>query len=221
MIPTQLLGKLRLAVSSKLLTLTFHPVWGVCMKFCFQWHRVCHENSRSPIDRLPRMKQLPCSRQAGFTLPEVLAVIAIVAILAGIAGPSWLGWQTKRLLRTAQDEAFQAMRQAQLQAIQSHQTWRISFRAKNNQIEWAIHPAGIIPTDSYWQPLHPQIRFAPETTLKQDSNAYFVEFNHKGNVTPPFGRLSFSSIQGDRHRSCVFVSTLLGAMRKATDQACY
>lgn len=50
---------------------------------------------------------------------------------------------------------------------------------------------------------------------------YFVEFNYKGHVTPPFGRLSLAPNREDRKRRCVFVSTLLGVLRKAANGECY
>lgn len=157
---------------------------------------------------------------AGITLPEILVVIVIVGVLMAILAPGWLGLQTNNLLKAAQDEVFQAMRQAQIQALNTNQTWRAGFR-QAERVEWATFPASS-SSGAYWQPLVSGVRIAPdETTLRQDSQMYFVEFNYKGHVTPPFGRLSLAPNREDRKRRCVFVSTLLGVLRKAANGECY
>ncbi|NJO78680.1 MAG: prepilin-type N-terminal cleavage/methylation domain-containing protein [Cyanobacteria bacterium RM1_2_2] len=163
----------------------------------------------------------PRQKQAGLTLPEVLVVIVIAGILVAISAPSWLGLQTNSALSVSQDEVFQAIRQAQLQAINTQQSWQVRFRDTGEQLEWSVGTSA--SSTSHWQPLLSTARIAPdETTLKRNADgAYFVEFNDKGNVTPPFGRLSLASQRGGKQRRCVFVSTLLGVLRKASDEACY
>lgn len=160
-------------------------------------------------------------KQAGLTLPEVLVVLVLAGILVAIAAPSWLGLQTANALSVAQDEVFQAIRQAQVQATHTQQSWQARFRDTGQQLEWSVGTSAS-PT-GHWQPLHSKARLAiKETTLSRNADgAYFVEFNYKGNVTPPFGRLSLASQRGGKQRRCVFVSTLLGVLRKASDAACY
>lgn len=160
-------------------------------------------------------------KQAGITLPEVLVVIAIVGILMAILAPGWLGLQTSNALNVAQDEVFQSIRQAQLQAIHARQTWQVKFREAEQQVEWATGMPASNPAQ--WQSVQAGVRIAAdETTLSRNADgAYFVEFNYKGNVTPPFGRLSLASPRGGKQRRCVFVSTLLGVLRKASDAECY
>jgi prepilin-type N-terminal cleavage/methylation domain-containing protein len=159
--------------------------------------------------------------EAGFTLLEMLVALALVAILVAIVAPGWLGLHSANLLNTAQDGAFQAIRQTQLRAISTKQTWQIGFRESNSQVEWAMFTVGASSTAT-WQPLTSGVRIAgSETTLSQENNIYIVEFNHKGYVSPPYGRVSFVSSRGDKQRRCVFVSTLMGLLRKASNQECY
>jgi prepilin-type N-terminal cleavage/methylation domain-containing protein len=159
--------------------------------------------------------------EAGFTLLEMLVALALVAILVAIVAPGWLGLHTANLLNTAQDGAFQAIRQTQLRAISTKQTWQVGFRQSGSQVEWAMFTVGGGSTAT-WQLLSSGVRLASsETTLSQENNIYVVEFNHKGYVTPPYGRVSFASSRGDKQRRCVFVSTLMGLLRKASNQECY
>jgi prepilin-type N-terminal cleavage/methylation domain-containing protein len=160
-------------------------------------------------------------KQAGLTLTEVLVVMVLAGILAGIAAPSWLGLQTNNALSVAQDEVFQSIRQAQVQALNTQQSWQARFRDGEQQLEWSV--ALSTSSAASWQPVLAKARIAPnETTLSRNPDgAYFVEFNYKGNVLPPFGRISLASQRGGTKRRCVFVSTLLGVLRKASDTACY
>lgn len=162
------------------------------------------------------------STQAGLTLIELLTVVLIVGILASIIAPSWLGVQSANALNVGQDNIFQALRQAQQQSIQSRQSWQARFRELNHQVQWSTDASAALGNGG-WQDLPPNVRIAlDQTTLRQqDKGIYFVEFNYKGNVTPPFGRLSLASARGGQQRRCVFVSTLLGVLRKDSDQACY
>jgi prepilin-type N-terminal cleavage/methylation domain-containing protein len=160
--------------------------------------------------------------EQGLTLVETLVVIVIAGILVTIVAVGGLGLWTANTLNAAQDEVLQAMRQAQLQAVNTRQTWRVGFREVSSQVEWITYAAPAWPNAPSWQALTSGVRIASkETTLSQQDKIYFVEFDHKGNVTPPFGRLSLTSNWGGRSRRCVFVSTLLGAMRKASDGQCY
>lgn len=155
---------------------------------------------------------------SGFTLIETLVVVVIAGILASILAPGWLGLQTITNLNAAQDGVLQVMRQAQTQAINQRQLWRAGFREANAQLEWANFASGSAPV---WQPLHSNVRIELESsTLSQNAGVYFVEFDERGNVTPPFGRLNLASQRDDQNRRCVVVSTLLGVLRKDSDSSC-
>jgi prepilin-type N-terminal cleavage/methylation domain-containing protein len=179
----------------------------------------------------------------GFTLLEILIIIAIFGILAAIAVPSLLAFIDIQRLNTSQTQIFNAMRQAQSQATREKITWQISFREQNGFVQWAIHqaqaeefiPGTIAANDQLWQNLEPNIRIDTErnnknkyeTTLPQQTSplAWRVMFNYQG--CPVFkvgnectqtslrtlGQITFLSQNGGKARRCVYVSTILGAMR--------
>lgn len=155
-------------------------------------------------------------RAAGFTLPEVLIVVVLAGILAAITAVSWQSFWESRLLNAAQDQTFQVMRQAQIEAHQTHSSWQASFQTLNGLVQWSVHPQDALSTQMHWEAIDSRIQIASSTTLPRLGQVYRVEFNHQGHVPPPFGRLTLQIKNGGSARRCVFVSTLLGALRKSS-----
>jgi type II secretory pathway pseudopilin PulG len=144
-------------------------------------------------------------------MPELLVIVVMVGILMAIAAPAWSGFLNARKLSSAQDELFQAIRQAQVQSVHTHQTWQASFQEPNGLIEFAVHPANSVPT---WQTSTPNIHIDKgETTLATSGSGYRVQFSKSGQVSGQMGRLTLVG-DGSQSRRCVLVSTLLGAIRR-------
>jgi prepilin-type N-terminal cleavage/methylation domain-containing protein len=157
----------------------------------------------------------PADSTSGFTLLETLVTIAILGILIAILAPAWNGFLSTRNLSSAQDQLFQTVRQAQVQALKNHQTWQASFQEANGIIQYAVHELNGTPT---WQTSIPSIHIdGSETTLATSGNGYRVQFNRIGQVNGKLGRLTLVA-DNSRSKRCIVVSTLMGLLRKGHDR---
>ena len=155
---------------------------------------------------------------SGFTFIEMMTALLMIGILSAIAAPSWLAFINIHHLNIAQDQVYRAMREAQSQAKKEKLTYHASFREENNNVQWAVHPATIDPSNAKWNDLDPSVQLdEKESTLDNSNGVKRVPFDHIGTVKPPFGRITLSSKSGGKAKRCVFISTLLGAMRTARE----
>lgn len=155
----------------------------------------------------------------GFTLLELLATIMIVGILSAIAVPSWFSFIQVRRLNTAQDQVYRSIREAQSQAKKDKLPWQASFREVNNVVQWAVHPTSVSPANANWNNLDGHIQIDPETTALSSSRLWQAKFDYRGNFTLPLKRLTLSDEDGGKPKRCVYVSTILGALRTAKEHS--
>ncbi len=155
---------------------------------------------------------------SGFTLLEVLVAIAAIGILAAYSAPSWLAFVDTRRLNSATDKIYLALRRAQRQAQRTKTTWQFSLREKENIVEWAVHPETLNPNNANWNSLDSNVVLDKETTLllRKSSQVRHIQFDYRGSIRkPPLGRITLSSKNGGKNKRCVYISTILGAIRTA------
>lgn len=180
----------------------------------------------------------PFSRHsvAGYTLIELVVIVVIVGTLAAIAAPSWLVFLNRQRLTTAQSEAVTAMREAQANAKRQKRNWEVCFKDDSTKVTWTVRatPNSNPPLDcstnaGVWKELTDsdaqKIRLDPVSTNRG------VRFQSNGWVDPQTPRpadpdaditrvtLMLRNQSGGSKR-CVFVATMLGAIRTGNDNEC-
>lgn len=171
----------------------------------------------NPYCRTALAKQFSKPSAAGFSLLELLVIIIMISTLCAITSSGWVTFVNGQRLNAAQETVLQAMHNAQSRAKQSRILWQASFQDPDGVVQWAIHPASVTPTASFWNRLDANVQIDAETTLQQSSGIRKVRFDHKGEVNGQLGRLTLSGKNGGKAKRCVIVSTLLGKLRTGTD----
>ncbi|AFW95048.1 prepilin-type N-terminal cleavage/methylation domain-containing protein [Anabaena sp. 90] len=160
---------------------------------------------------------------SGFTVIETITALLMIGILSGIAAPSWFALIKTQHLNIAQDQVYQAKRQAQSQAKKEKVKYQASFRTQNNILQWAVHEEKESDLNNpmiKWNDLDDSVQLDPNSTLQLYNGVRRVRFDDIGGVTPPLGKITLSSKSGGTAKRCVIVSTILGAMRTAKDNSC-
>jgi prepilin-type N-terminal cleavage/methylation domain-containing protein len=160
---------------------------------------------------------------SGFTFIEMMTALLMIGILSAIAAPNWFALIKTQHLNIAQDQVYQAKRQAQSQAKKEKVKYQASFRTQNNILQWAVHEEKESDLNNpmiKWNDLDDSVQLDPNSTLQLSNGVRRVRFDDIGGVIPPLGKITLSSKSGGTAKRCVIVYTILGAMRTARDNSC-
>lgn len=185
------------------------------------------------------MKRINKQQEAGFTLMEMVVVVVIVSILATIAAPNFLAMLNRQRLSDAQAEAMSVVREAQSKARQQKRPWQACFRDNGTEVRWFVSPvssvnslADVCNTPGVWNNLigadSKIIQIDPASSL--DNGFYRVRFESNGWVNRDMAPADPSQDvrkvifkirnQNSGSKRCVYIATLLGAVRTASDNDC-
>ncbi|MGA9381303.1 MAG: prepilin-type N-terminal cleavage/methylation domain-containing protein, partial [Phormidium sp.] len=156
----------------------------------------------------------------GYTLLELLVIVIVIGMLAAIMTPSWFSLLNRLRLNAAQAETLSVMRQAQANARREKRIWQANFRDMNGRVQWSLNAEGQSEANQTWNNLIGEDAnkiSILNSTLKNQSGVYSVQFKPNYWVNGQLGRITFVS-RGTTNtdsaaKRCVFVSTLIGAMR--------
>lgn len=172
------------------------------------------------------------SATAGYSLLEMIIVVLMMGIVSAITAPGWLQFVNVQRLNTAQSQIYQAMHAAKSNALRDKRTWQVSIRQVNKQVQWAVHRVddNFIPPGVQWHKLNQEIQVdmekndqdVYETTLdspghKTITGPWRVQFNYKGNTNGQLGQITLIPKDHSQVQRCVYVSTLIGALRMGHD----
>jgi prepilin-type N-terminal cleavage/methylation domain-containing protein len=167
---------------------------------------------------------------AGFTLIELLTTVLLISIVSAIAIPSFTALINRQRLNNAQEQVFIVMRNAQASAKRERTTWTACFRDDGTRVLTSIsrlpQTAWTCASATNWQPLLGEdskriaINTANTSINASPATYYPVQFKYDGSITQR--RRITLNIRNENNgiKRCVFIATLLGALRSDRDAAC-
>ena len=188
------------------------------------------------------------SQENGFTLLEIIAISVMVGILAAVATPSFFGYLNRQRLNAVQQQILDELRRAQSEARRRQETYQFSLatvtEGTDEFIAIAVHPAEIAddegtcvpdpagPNGNVYQVLRSTDEIALDAANSTIGNGVGIcnaapevrqRFNRRGEAIDggvSLGRVTLQLDIAPETRRCVFVSTILGALRTDNDDGC-
>ncbi|BAY74927.1 hypothetical protein NIES25_13440 [Nostoc linckia NIES-25] len=183
----------------------------------------------------------------GFTVLETLVIVLLIGLLAALGIPNWMTFVATRQLNSSQNQLYYAIRQAQREAIKQKLSWQASLRIQDGAVQWSVHQAqtdqfisdAVKNNSNLWHNLESSVRIdeeennkgKKETTLRKETSqqVWRVVFNYQGcpvyevgdecinTSLRTLGQITLYSQNAGKARRCVYVSTILGAIKTGKD----
>ncbi|ELR97275.1 Tfp pilus assembly protein FimT/FimU [Gloeocapsa sp. PCC 73106] len=180
------------------------------------------------------MKKDNFKSTAGFSLVEILIVATLTAVALAVVMPNMTTFVYRQRLNTANREIYQALRSTQAEAYRRKETWQLSLRNSSGLLQWAKHHDSEPVNNVAWHKFEQNVRLDETNTRTVESGGgvWKFRFDHNGHLLDPNNQmqssivpqvtLRLSSNVGDDNfaRRCVFIETIIGAMRVEKDQNC-
>jgi prepilin-type N-terminal cleavage/methylation domain-containing protein len=178
---------------------------------------------------------------AGFTLIEMIVVIVIIGVLFAIAAPGWLAFANRQRANAARDQVLQAVRLAQSEAVRTHRPHTLKIVATVGTTTTIDPPTLLVEPTGSSIGISQQVGNGQyeggmiELAVLPNIKAEKIYFDDRGNLdqarmdgeTRPIPTESapikfvVSAPPGSGNaKTCVLITTLLGATQTASGSDC-
>lgn len=162
----------------------------------------------------------------------MLIALIVIGVLAAIIVPSWMRFVEVQKVNKAQGRAYWSLTEAKNTAKQEKRKAEVCFKIIDDKLHYSTHRwlkkrvAGrtVACAGANWNAFKPvpDVIVDPRNTTfyyNRRQEVWRMQFNMYGVSNGRLGKITFTTSDG-KHKRCVIVSTLLGAMRSSSGKGC-
>jgi prepilin-type N-terminal cleavage/methylation domain-containing protein len=173
----------------------------------------------------------------GFTLIEMIVVIVIIGVLFAIAAPSWLAFANRQRANAARDQVLQAVRLAQAEAVRTHRPHTLEIVGTVGTTTISDPPTLLVQSVGSVGGTPQEVGNGQygantiELEVLPSRGAEKIYFDDRGNLdqelnavipteTAPIKIVVSAPPDSDNAKTCVLITTLLGATQTKSGSDC-